>query len=155
MSRLDAARRTGKIGGVTPLPQPRDLTSLILRTDFSGDSAWAALKAAIDGQQECANATYVSDPKYSGISISRLVDLNAAADDDDKLTYLFLADAATLSDDERPLLAVDLYTDPGRTFRVPARWYGEVSANLSIANLDFDDFADGADETGTFRGFDG
>ncbi|MFF5184112.1 DUF6924 domain-containing protein [Streptomyces sp. NPDC000345] len=28
-------------------------------------------------------------------------------------------------------------------------WFPEVSANLSIANLDFADFAD---ETGTFRG---
>ncbi|WP_141580176.1 hypothetical protein [Actinomadura sp. WMMA1423] len=60
-----------------------------------------------------------------------------------------------MSDDERPLLAVDLYTEPGRTFRVPPRWYREVSANLSIANLDFDDFADSADQVGTFRGFDG
>ncbi|WP_428831252.1 DUF6924 domain-containing protein [Actinomadura chokoriensis] len=42
-----------------------------------------------------------------------------------------------------------------RTRRVPPRWYGEVSLNLSIANLDFDDFADSADQSGTFRGFDG
>ncbi|WP_329098233.1 hypothetical protein OG979_21275 [Actinomadura citrea] len=140
---------------MSPLPRPNDMTSLILRTDFSSDSAWAELKTAIEGQDEDAYATYVSDPLYSGISIQRLVDLDAAASGDDKLTYIFLADAATMSDDERPLLAVDLYTDPGRTFRVPPRWYGEVSLNLSIANLDFDDFVASADQAGTFRGFDG
>ncbi len=58
-----------------------------------------------------------------------------------------------MTDDEHPLLAVDLYDEPGRTVRVPPRWYAEVSANLCIANLDFADFADTADETGTFRGF--
>ncbi|MFF0371235.1 DUF6924 domain-containing protein [Micromonospora sp. NPDC005087] len=48
-----------------------------------------------------------------------------------------------------------LYDEPGRTFRVPLRWYAEVSANMSITNMDFADFADTADESGTFRGFEG
>jgi hypothetical protein len=49
--------------------------------------------------------------------------------------------------------AVDLYDEPGRTFRLPIRWFAEVSANLSIANMDFDEFADATDGSGTFRGF--
>ncbi|MFD6753531.1 DUF6924 domain-containing protein [Micromonospora gifhornensis] len=43
--------------------------------------------------------------------------------------------------------------EPGRTFRVPPRWYAEVSANLSIANMDFADFADSVDASGAFQGF--
>ncbi|MBQ0896222.1 hypothetical protein KBX37_24530 [Micromonospora sp. U56] len=39
-----------------------------------------------------------------------------------------------------------------RTFLVPPRWYAEVSANMSIANMGF---ADAADESGTFCGFEG
>lgn len=58
-------------------------------------------------------------------------------------------------DDEHPLLAVDLYDEPGRTVRVPPRWHAEGSANMSITNMDFADFADAADESGTFRGFEG
>ncbi|MFI0040625.1 DUF6924 domain-containing protein [Streptomyces mutabilis] len=58
-----------------------------------------------------------------------------------------------MTDPSSPLLAVDLYDEPGRTFRVPARWYPEVSANLSIANMDFADFADAVDGSGTFRGW--
>lgn len=71
-------------------------------------------------------------------------------EEDDKLTYVFLAGATTMSDPSSSLLAVDLYDEPGRTFRVPAQWYSEISANLSITNMDF---ADAADDSGTFRGW--
>jgi hypothetical protein len=60
-----------------------------------------------------------------------------------------------MADAERTLLAVDLYDEPGRTFRLPPWWYADVSANLSISNMDFHEFADAADESGTYRGFDG
>lgn len=139
---------------MTPLPEPADLASLVMRTDFTDDMAWEALKAALEASHS-SGATYVSDPAYAGVSVQTLVAADAAAADEEKLTYLFLADATTMTGDERSLLAVDLYEEPGRTFRLPPRWYGDVSANLSIANMDFADFADAADESGTFRGFDG
>ncbi|MEH1127827.1 DUF6924 domain-containing protein [Micromonospora sp. CPCC 206061] len=139
------------IVGVLSLPQPDDLSSLVLRTDFTDDAAWVEIQTVIgtDG------ATYVSDNRFLGVTMQALVDADTAAADDDKLTYLFIADATTMSDPERPLLAVDLYDEPGRTFRVPPRWYADVSANLSIANMDFNEFADAVDESGTYRGFDG
>ena len=133
------------------LPQPDDLTSLILRIDFTDDAAWAEVQTALDAE----GATCVSDPRYSGVTIQALVDADSAAIADDKLTYLFIADAITIADTERPLLAVDLYDEPGRTFRLPARWYAEVSANLCIANMDFREFADATDESGTYHGVDG
>jgi hypothetical protein len=144
----------GKIEGMTSLPQPDDLTSLVLRTDFSDDTAWDELQAAIDSSNAYRNATYVSDPIYAGATVQALVDADAAASDDDKLTYLFLADATTMTDDEHPLLAVDLDIEPGRRFRLPPRWYADVSTNLTIANMDFAEFADATDGSGTFRGFD-
>lgn len=139
------------IAAVLSLPQPDDLSSLVLRTDFTDDAAWVELQAAIGAE----GATFVSDVRYASVTIQALIEADAAAADDDKLTYLFIADATTTADAERTLLAVDLYDEPGRTFRVPPRWYGDVSANLSIANMDFHEFADAADESGTYRGFDG
>jgi hypothetical protein len=139
---------------MTSLPQPDDLTSLVLRTDFSDDAAWDVLQAAIGGFSADRHATYVSDPAYAGVTVQALVDADAAASDDDKLTYVFLADATTMADGEHLLLAVDLYTEPGRRFRLPPRWYAEVSDNLAIANMDFAEFADATDASGTFRGFD-
>lgn len=137
------------------LPQPDDMTSLVLRTDFSNDAAWETVQAAVDGAIEYRQATYVSDPDFAGVSIRELVDADNAASDDEKLTYLFLADTATMADEEYLLLAVDLFDEPGRAFRVPPYWFADIAANLSIANMDFSDFADSVDGTGTFRGFAG
>jgi hypothetical protein len=119
------------------LPEPEDLTSLVLRTDFSSDAAWEVVRAAIDDADEYRNATYVSDRSFNGVSVQALVDADAAADDDDKLCHLFVADTTTMTDEDHPLLAVDLYDEPGRTFRVEPRCFADVSANLTIANMDF------------------
>ncbi|MEU7655718.1 hypothetical protein AB0C42_29275 [Micromonospora taraxaci] len=137
------------------LPQPEDLTSLVLRTDFTDDAAWASVMVAVRSWEGGDSATFASDPTYAGVSPQELVDAGNAASHDDKLTYLFLADATTMADVEGPLLALDLADEPGRTFRVPPRWYADVSTNLTIANMDFSEFADAVDESGTYRGFNG
>jgi hypothetical protein len=137
------------------LPHPADLTSLVLRTDFSDEQAWEALQATISLSDEYPCATYVSDPAYAGVSIQALIEMHSSGGDADYVGYLFLADAVTMRDPEQPLLAVDLSWEPGRTFRVPPRWYANISANLTIANMDFDEFADAADASGTYRGLAG
>jgi hypothetical protein len=134
---------------VLALPQPEDLHSLVLRTDFSYDAAWAELHAALGTE----GATLISDPRFAGVTVQALVNADAEAGEDDKLTYLFLADATTMTADEHPLLAIDLYDEPGRVLRVPPRWFADVSANLCIGNMDFQDFADAADASGIYRGF--
>jgi hypothetical protein len=54
---------------------------------------------------------------------------------------------------EHPILVVDLYGKPQKTFRViPAR-LATVENNLAIANMDFDEFANAVDKDGVFRGF--
>ncbi|MBC9714404.1 hypothetical protein H9Y04_17735 [Streptomyces sp. TRM66268-LWL] len=136
------------------LPYPDDLTSLVLRTDFSDDGAWATVQAAIDAADEYAIATYVSDHRFNDVRIEALVTENTSAAEDEQVVTMFLADSVTMTDPAHPLLAVDLYDEPGRTFRVPVQWFPEISANLSIANMDFAEFADAADTSGTFRGFD-
>lgn len=67
-----------------PLPQPNDLTSLILRTDFTDGEGWSELQGAVGAE----DATYSSDPVYSGVTVQALVAADAAAAEDDKLTYL-------------------------------------------------------------------
>ena len=46
-----------------------------------------------------------------------------------------------------------MYDEPGRTFRVIPSEMWSVENNLSIANMDFAEFADAVDEDGVFRGF--
>lgn len=137
------------------LPQPGDLMSLVLRTDVTDEATWDALRAAIDNSDQYPSATYVSEPEYAGVTLQSLIDTEAAAADQGKLTFLLLADATTMTDDEHPLLAIDLYAEPGRTFRLPPHWYPDACANLGIANMDFAEVADATGESGTFRGFDG
>jgi hypothetical protein len=139
---------------ITPLPEPGDMMSLVLRTDFGDGAAWDAVRADIDRHAgEYPDAHYVDDPAYAGVTVEALVEADAAAPDRSRVTYLFLADAAALADPEHALLAVDLYTEPGRTMRVLPRCFSDVSANLALGNMDFAEFADSADGAGTFRGF--
>ncbi|MFF4429761.1 DUF6924 domain-containing protein [Streptomyces sp. NPDC001513] len=138
-----------------PLPQPDDLTSLVLRTDFGDEGAWEVVRAALDAAGEYPHATYVSELCFAGVGVQALLDEEAAADEDEQIVYMFLADAATMKDAGHPLLAVDLSDEPGRTFRVSVRWFPDISTNLSIANMDFAEFADAADGSGAFRGFGG
>ena len=95
-----------------------------------------------------------SDPQWAEVTIQALVDADTAASDDDKLGYVFLADATAMSDDEHALLAVDFEEEPGRTFRVVPSAFTDASSNLAVGNMDFADFAEATDESGTFRGFD-
>jgi hypothetical protein len=113
------------------LPQSDDLTSLVLRTDFTDDAGWEALRSALGD-----HATCVSDPAFAGTTVHSLVAADAAATEEDRIFSLFLADGG------EDLLAVDLADEPGRTFRLPVDRFADMSANLSIGNMDFADFAD-------------
>ncbi|MER5486196.1 hypothetical protein ABT024_23710 [Streptomyces sp. NPDC002812] len=136
-----------------PLPKPGDLTSLVLRTHFGDEAAWDVLRSAIDGACEYSGATYVSDHRFAGAEVRALVDQEVAAEEDKRIGHAFLADATAMADPVHLRLAVDLWAEPGRTFRVPVRWFPDVSANLSLSNMDFAEVADLADGSGVFRGF--
>ena len=62
-------------------------------------------------------------------------------------------DEKTLADTEFPIIALDLFEDHGRTFRVIPHEMWSVENNLSIGNMDFSEFADAVDDDGVFRGF--
>ncbi|WP_327122061.1 hypothetical protein OG206_31975 [Streptomyces sp. NBC_01341] len=136
------------------LPLPREDSSLVLRTDFSQDAAWETLKAAIDAEDEQGEATYVSDPAYDGATVQSLIDADDAADDDAKVCHVFVADAVALGGGEHALLMVDLFSPPYQTVRVAPTAFAEVSANLTIANLDVADYADEDDPGWIYRGSD-
>ena len=133
------------------LPQTKN--SLVLRTHFSDDGSWEALCVSIQEPSEEGFKAFVdciSDPAYDGLTVEQLLALSPKGSG---RSFVFIADRITLTDPERPVLVVDLYAEPGRTFRVIPREIWGVENNLSIANLDFDEFAANADPDGVFRGF--
>ena len=58
-----------------------------------------------------------------------------------------------LTHPEFPILVVDLYASRGREFRALPTQVQAIQNNLSIANMDFADFAEAVDADGIFRGF--
>jgi hypothetical protein len=130
---------------------PRTKNSPLLRTDFADESAWQALVAAVGKPvgDFRAYVTPVSDPAFDGTNIERLIELGSDAG----LHFILVADRLALTSPEYPVLVVDVAREPGRTFRVVPSAAWSVENNLSLANMDFEEFADAVDEGGVFRGF--
>ena len=131
---------------------PETENALVLRTDFSNDAAWDSIRTSIQKPVGDFRATvdFLSDPEFDGVTTERLLSLIT---EDSNHSFIFIVDRMTFSHREHPVLVVDLYAEPGRVFRViPSEMWG-VENNLSLANMDFYEFADSVDADGIFRGF--
>jgi hypothetical protein len=131
---------------------PKSVNSLLLRTDFTDEAAWTAVCEAAQEESDegfQARLDCISDPACDGLTVEQLVALAPKGGDH---SFAFVADRNTLMNPEHPVLVVDLYHEPGRTFRVIPTEMWAVENNLAIANMDFFNFADNADADGTYRG---
>lgn len=128
--------------------------ALVLRTDFADEDAWARLCAQIQEPHGLfrANVSCVSDRAFEGATAEAIV---AAESGDERIrrTYVLIVDRATLTRPDHPVLVLDLFEEPGRTFRVVPSQIGSVENNLSLGNMDFRDFADACGSDGVFRGY--
>ena len=131
---------------------PETENALVLRTDFSDDNAWLSICAAIRkpvGEFQ-AYVDFVSDPAFEAINAEKLLLL---IPENSNHSFMFAVDRITFSHPDHPILVMDLLTELGRTFRViPSEMWG-IENNLSLANMDFAEFADSVDPDGFFRGF--
>ncbi len=133
---------------------PKTENALVLRTGFSDQAAWETIRTAIQEPvgEFRAYVEFLDDPYYRDISLGQIFKLLPR---DYNHSFLIVADRTTTSLDDHPLLIVDLAGEPGRTFRaIPSQIQG-IENNLSIANMDFEEFADAVDANGVFRGFPG
>jgi hypothetical protein len=124
----------------------------LVRTDFTNDAAWArvvetASKPSPEGF--VANLNVVDDSRYDNADPGKLVE---HAETNSDLVLLIIADSRTMREDEMSLLCVDPIP-PGGQFRcIPGQLWG-VENNVSLANMDFSEFASAVDPDGVFRGF--
>ncbi len=134
----------------------------VIRTDFSDRPAWERVKAGIswvtpDGFE--AKVTYVDDPTFAGLTVTELLESgpNRAAH-----ALLLVVDETTIHSPEHPILVVDLGSEPapaydwpgraaGRSFRALPHTIQEIENNLSLANMGWEEFADGVDDDGVRR----
>lgn len=150
-----------------------EFAALIIRTAFGDEAAWQAVVADLtqpwgDEGEYDAHVHLVDNPAWAGATPGDVV---AAVRTDEDLSVVFLADSVTMQCAQRGLLALAVYDEdedldpthdqeligapPPREFRTAPAGVHTVHANLSIANMDFEDFAEAAlaDRDGVFRCF--
>lgn len=121
----------------------------LIRTDFSNETAWkdllrAARTRSSHGFQ--ANLQVINDAHFDGASAEQI---GSAARGTDH-AVVFIADEVTMGHEDLPVLCLDT-SAPEQTFRVIPSELWSVENNLSLANMDFEEFAGAAE--GVFRGF--
>jgi hypothetical protein len=138
------AQNAGKI--------PKTVNPLVLRTDFSDEPAWKLLCKALQEPDDQLNLIldFISDPAFDGLEA---VEIPSRILESSSHTFAIIVDHTALAHSGNPVLVIDLHDKPGRTFRVIASTLGEVANNLSVANMEFDEFAEAVDKDGIFRGF--
>ncbi|MFG2245777.1 DUF6924 domain-containing protein [Spirillospora sp. NPDC048823] len=131
---------------------------LVIRTDFSDQSAWEATRTAIDGPEELESEymyspEFTDDSAYQELSVEEIL---ARLPEAMQGRFIAVVDQTTLASREKPILLVDLNRrngNYGRTFRVIPSELPSIEVNLSLANMDFFEFAGSVDPDGVFRGF--
>ena len=142
---------TEPIDSILSLPDSKDV--LVLRTDFSSDNKWENICIMISKSGKELGfkpyVEYLNNIKYEGLKKERLLKRH----ENYKHLFIFIVDSITINHIEHPILCVDLYDKPGDSFRViPSEMWG-VENNLSISNMDFDEFLNTTDNHGIHRGF--
>ncbi|MFB7944733.1 hypothetical protein ACFC6L_07395 [Kitasatospora phosalacinea] len=143
--------------------------ALVIRTDFGDEEGWQAALVELwkpwelAGEEVGPHLHVVDDPAWAGAAVD---DVIAALSGGGGRGVVYLADRLTMVGPDHALLAVAVLTREGcgsdeefarygGAFRTVPAGIGDIHANLSIANMDFADFANAAraDPTGAFRSF--
>ncbi|MGW0790720.1 DUF6924 domain-containing protein [Streptomyces sp. NPDC002911] len=146
---------------------PQTDTTLLIRTDYSDQAAWQALRTAVATPNKdnfLANVHIVDDPAYSELTTEQVIALAPTRD------LLIVADKTALITPEMPLLAVlpedddeteceddeededDEEQDHGQ-LRVIAEELWSIENNIYLGNMDWANFVNAANDDGVFRGF--
>jgi len=162
-------------GAMRSLPAASDrneFDALVIRTDHTDEPAWQVVTAALtqpwaDGEGE-SSVEIVDDPAWARASVDEVL-AAIAAEGEDYVCVVFLADRTTMQADHHGLLAVTTITreeldddeayeamvEFGREFRTVPVGVSEIHANLHLANMDFEEFSAVAakDPEGVYRSF--
>jgi hypothetical protein len=133
------------------LPAARQ--AMVIRTDFSDDEVWRVIEVGIQEltpEGFCAFVDVVDDRAYEGLGKEELLGL---VPEGYGFSFLMVVDDVTVREPEHPVLVVALRHERGREFRATPRAVQSVENNLSLANMDFHEFADNVGADGVFRGF--
>ncbi len=125
----------------------------VIRTDFSDEATWAKVQKDVAAPYLMgfvANVRFIDDKQYDGLTGQEILQ---QIPDLDNYGCVFIADTSTMSSIEHHLLVLNPADPGGKTFRVIPSEAWSVENNLSIANMDYEEFLNAADADGVFRGF--
>ena len=89
------------------------------------------------------------------MSNTSIEDIVSRFQESENHTFLFIADKQTFTHPDNPILVIDLMEVwEENTFRATPETLQGIENNLSIANMDFSEFAENVDSDGIFRRFD-
>jgi len=148
----------------------------VLRTDFSDDAMWQIVCNAMAKSYHDLTLKYgvglsdvtldfISDPEYSGITPEQVLALITI--EDFWHSCIFIVDHTTISESEHPMLAMNLselffedgdedeetYNEQEHTFCLLPSEVAAMEINLTLGNMDFEDFSTSVKTDGIFRGF--
>ena len=142
----------------------------VVRTDFSDDMQWKKVCRLISAPQKSGSDTFyayvrhVNDQRYRDMQVHDLV---LALPDDYPGKILFVVDSQYLLHPEFPVLVIGFNQGSEVNRRLPREALSKdilsfrtlpsqiqaIENNLSISNMDFDEFSSHVDKNGVFRGF--
>src|SRR5574341_1101103 len=135
---------------------PQTENAPVLRTDFSNQTAWEKIcveilkPVRVSIFRAGANVSFIDDVEFADITKEQLL---KAIPSDYNHTFIIVVDHRAIAQPDHPLLIINLFEMSGNEFRaIPSKIQG-IENNLSIANMDFEDFARHVDSNGVFRGF--
>lgn len=150
-----AAAPAGPAEAFLAIGEYDSMDQFVVRTDFSDEDAWNLVVERLrePWMENEPSPCLISEPGYDGAPAERVLqDIRATVSDADMPAVLFIADSTTMREKDHPLLVVSMewdgepFEDDDEPFRTQYRTLPdaavEISVNLGIANMDFEDFAD-------------
>ena len=123
----------------------------LIRCDFSNMVAWERLVAATQEPSPdgfLANLQIIDDDRFVGVSAEQIGRAARSANH----AIVFIADEVTMGTEELFVLCLKTGAPEHRFRLIPSELWS-VENNLTLGNIDFDEFAEAVGADGVFRGF--
>jgi hypothetical protein len=135
---------------------PKAINPLLVRTDFENQHAWETICKQIRAPVHSGSYTFHAHVEFLESADFRNFTkegLLARIPANYGHSFLLVVDSTSITHPDFPILIIDLGKDRGRSFRAIPTEIQAIENNLSIANMDFFEFAAAVDKEGILRGF--
>ena len=130
--------------------------AVVLRTDFSDQKGWeeicAEIRKPVGIFRFRANVDFMDQVEYANSTKEQILELTLPHYSH---SFIIVADRIAISEAGHPLLVLELFDRGGLEFRAIPSKVQAIENNLSIANIDFEEFVEAVGPDGVFRGFPG